>query len=46
MRFIPKSTYSKVNSRKISIISLRLDSKDYFLGKYKYFLFLKKLSII
>jgi hypothetical protein len=46
MRFIPKSTYSKVNSRRISIISLRLGPKDYFLGKHKYSLFLKGLSII
>jgi hypothetical protein len=46
MRFIPKNTYSKVNSRRVSIISLRLGSKDYFLGKHKYSLFLERLSII
>jgi hypothetical protein len=46
MRFIPKGTYSKVNSRKVFVISSRLGPKDYFLGKHKYFLFLKKLSII
>ena len=46
MRFVPKGTYSKVNSRKVSIISLRLGPKDYLLGKHKYSLFLKRLSII
>ena len=46
MRFIPKGTYNKVNFRKVFIISLRLGSKDYFLGKHKYSLFLKELSII
>jgi hypothetical protein len=46
MRFIPKNTYNKINSRKMSIISLRLGPKDYFLEKHKYFLFLKGLSII
>ena len=46
MRFIPKGTYNRVNSRKVSIISLRLGSKDYFLEKHEYSLFLKKLSII
>ena len=46
MRFVPKSTYNKVNSRKVSIISLRLGSKDCLLGRHKYSLFLKGLSII
>ena len=46
MRFVSKGTYSKVNSRKMFVISLRLGPKDYFLGKYEYSLFLKKLSII
>jgi hypothetical protein len=46
MRFIPKGTYSKVNSRKVSIISLKLGPKDYFLKRHKYSLFLKELSII
>ena len=46
MKFVPKSTYSKVNSRRVSIISPRLGPKDYFLGRHKYSLFLKELSII
>ena len=46
MRFVPKNTYSKVNSRKVFIISLRLGSKDYFPEEYEYPLFLKELSII
>jgi hypothetical protein len=46
MRFIPKDTYNSINSRKVFIISLRLGPKDYFLGKHKYSLFLKELSII
>ena len=46
MRFVPKNTYSKVNSRKVFIISLRLGPKDYFLERHKYSLFLKELSII
>ena len=46
MRFISKGTYNKVNSRKISIISLRLGSKNRFLERYKGSLFLKRLFII
>jgi hypothetical protein len=46
MRFVPKDTYNRVNSRKISIISPRLGPKDYFLERHKYSLFLKGLSII
>ena len=46
MRFISKGTYSKVNFRKVFIISLRLGPKNYFLEKHKYFLFLKELFII
>jgi hypothetical protein len=46
MRFVSKGTYNKVNSRKVSIISPRLGPKDYLLGKHKYSLFLKRLSII
>jgi hypothetical protein len=46
MRFIPKNTYSKVNSRRVSIISLRLDPKDCLLERHKYSLFLERLFII
>jgi hypothetical protein len=46
MKFVSKSTYNKVNSRKVSVISLRLGPKNYFLERYKDFLFLKELSII
>ena len=46
MRFVSKNTYSKVNFRKVSIISLRLGPKNYFLERYKYSLFLKRLFII
>jgi hypothetical protein len=46
MRFVLKGIYNRVNSRKVSIISLRLGPKNYFLEEYKYPLFLKKLSII
>ena len=46
MRFISKSTYNKVNSRKVFIISLKLGPKNCFLEKHEYSLFLKKLSII
>jgi hypothetical protein len=46
MKFIPKDTYSRVNSGRVSIISSRLGLKDYFLGKHEYSLFLKELSII
>ena len=46
MRVIPKGTYSRINSRRVSIISLRLGPKDYLLGRHKYPLFFKGLSII
>jgi hypothetical protein len=46
VRVVPKGTCSRINSRRVSIISLRLSPKDYFLGRYEYPLFFKRLSII
>jgi len=46
VRVVPKGTYSRINSRKVSIISLRLGPKDYLPGRHEYPLFFKGPSTI
>jgi hypothetical protein len=46
VRVVPKGTYSRINSGRVSIISPRLGPKDRLLGRHEYPLFFKGPSTI